>query len=613
MPHPKTLQKFSASQEVDANNDNSNIKYLQKVSANLKPHEKIVNIQIDEIYCKSAIIYKANSLVGYADNSENVATTIVAFLISSVFGSFQEIVKLIPVNKMTGKQPSEYTLNVFKIVQNLDFQVLSIITDNNRINQTMYNCLSPNKTFEFGNTYHNNESVFLLFDTVHILKNIRNNWLNKIDKEKTFYYPNFDNNRIQLACFGDLRQFHATESHLLIRKAHKLNKQTLDPSSIQRQSVSLALNVFHSSTIAALKSSNQDYCGTVEFLEIIRKWWFIVNNKNPVKGIYDINDEKVKFLESFVLWLCKWKSLNLFNGGLTTDTYNAIYQSTTNLIRIIKVSLQKFNIKYILLGKFQTDNLEGRFGKYRNLSGNNYYVSFQNILESEKKLRIRNIVENFSDKIILTNSYKTWHDMLTVDISQFLLIFDSNYLEKYGKIVDKDANFYVSGYASYAIKKNIQPPCDTCTLQIINNESHTIENDYFEFLQKGGLVQPSAQIQYILYHMNAILNEITQNVDFKALFLRISNQKESLACLTYHSLTSEICDISFDFNCDCGRNSIDIFIQAFSIMTNILLSSYSKQSNDLLEKTKREKSKSHAKRKVNIYQNSTGDKNEKIK
>ena len=32
-------------------------------------------------------------------------------------------------------------------------------------------------------------------------------------------------------------------------------------------------------------------------------------------------------------------------------------------------------LKYILLSKFQTDNLGGRFGLYRQLSGCNYLVS----------------------------------------------------------------------------------------------------------------------------------------------------------------------------------------------------------------------------------------------
>ena len=43
-------------------------------------------------------------------------------------------------------------------------------------------------------------------------------------------------------------------------------------------------------------------------------------------------------------------------------------------------------MQYILPGKFQTDNLEARFGQYRQLSGDQYNISIQQVFEWEKKL-----------------------------------------------------------------------------------------------------------------------------------------------------------------------------------------------------------------------------------
>lgn len=51
------------------------------------------------------------------------------------------------------------------------------------------------------------------------------------------------------------------------------------------------------------------------------------------------------------------------------------------------------HLDYILLGKFQTDCLEDRFGKYRQLSGAQYHVSIRQVYESERKLRLQNILE----------------------------------------------------------------------------------------------------------------------------------------------------------------------------------------------------------------------------
>ena len=52
-----------------------------------------------------------------------------------------------------------------------------------------------------------------------------------------------------------------------------------------------------------------------------------------------------------------------------------------------------------MLGKLQTDNLERRFGQYRQLSGSNYNISVQQVLESEKKLRVLSLLELSSSKL----------------------------------------------------------------------------------------------------------------------------------------------------------------------------------------------------------------------
>lgn len=83
-----------------------------------------------------------------------------------------------------------------------------------------------------------------------IIKNVRINWINKQDSDKTFYYPNFNLNQIQTACFSDIRKLHKSECNLpLIKKAYKLNFKTCYPTSIQRQRVPFAINILYISTI----------------------------------------------------------------------------------------------------------------------------------------------------------------------------------------------------------------------------------------------------------------------------------------------------------------------------------------------------------------------------
>ena len=50
----------------------------------------------------------------------------------------------------------------------------------------------------------------------------------------------------------------------------------------------------------------------------------------------------------------------------------------------------------MLLGKFQTDNFEARFGQYIMLSGSNYLVSVNEVLQSEKKLKVKNLLKLYT-------------------------------------------------------------------------------------------------------------------------------------------------------------------------------------------------------------------------
>ena len=67
----------------------------------LEPHERVVNIQLDEIHIKSKFSYQSGKLIGTADNNDQKpATRSQCFMISSVLSNNKDVVSLIPVEKM---------------------------------------------------------------------------------------------------------------------------------------------------------------------------------------------------------------------------------------------------------------------------------------------------------------------------------------------------------------------------------------------------------------------------------------------------------------------------------------------------------------------------------
>ena len=161
------------------------------------------------------------------------------------------------------------------------------------------------------------------------------------------------------------------------------------------------LKVFNEYVIEALRNLGKEknlpnYGATASFLEIILIWWSIVNVKSTAKGkrlnndyctplTCDENDEKYNFLLRFQNWLEIWEALP--GGKLTRETFTAIKHTTYAITEITRYCKDELHMTYILPGKFQTDNLESRFGEYRQLAGGNYNISVRQLFECENKIR----------------------------------------------------------------------------------------------------------------------------------------------------------------------------------------------------------------------------------
>lgn len=71
-------------------------------------------------------------------------------------------------------------------------------------------------------------------------------------------------------------------------------------------------------------------------------------------------------------------------GNLTHETFTALRHTTTAILQITDYCISELNMRYILTGKFQTDQLKARFGTYRQLAGGNYNISVRQVFECEE-------------------------------------------------------------------------------------------------------------------------------------------------------------------------------------------------------------------------------------
>ena len=184
------------------------------------------------------------------------ANRIECFMSSSILSNNRDVVSLVPVQQMTSSYLCDLTKQVITNVTNAGYTVISIISDNNVVNRKMFMSLSgsDNLVPYIINSVNNIDKILLLFDSVHILKCIRDNWINLKNFKRTFTFPGFnDYNEIFRASFSELEHVYEMENSLTNKQAYRLSWKALHPHSIERQNVKLALCIFNESNVAALK------------------------------------------------------------------------------------------------------------------------------------------------------------------------------------------------------------------------------------------------------------------------------------------------------------------------------------------------------------------------
>lgn len=77
--------------------------------------------------------------------------------------------------------------------------VVAVITDNNSINRKVMSMFgkSNGPSIVYPHRAKQEQPLFHIVDTVHLLKCIQNNWLNQKNCDKCLYYPPFEREKQQ--------------------------------------------------------------------------------------------------------------------------------------------------------------------------------------------------------------------------------------------------------------------------------------------------------------------------------------------------------------------------------------------------------------------------------
>ncbi|KFM76813.1 Transposable element P transposase, partial [Stegodyphus mimosarum] len=391
LPHPSTIHKISSKLNVNPQKEADDmlfLAYAKQKACYLKEHELYVSLMMDEIHIRPFLDYKSGDIVGIGQEVDNLASSAHVFMIQSILCSFKDVVHILPSKKMTAEVLFTVLKKVIVGLEGIGFKVIVVVSDNNSINRRCISLFNnPLSNFVFPHPVDATRPLFYAVDPVHIIKSVRNNWLNQKNPEQAMYFPNFDlsSNNVCTSSFLTLKNMYEAESGNLLKYGYTISRKALWPTNLERQSVKLALQIFNQQVSQGLKELGVKhnllkFHETSAYIKIFSSWFSIMNVKTPNKGVHSCDefckplvwnesDRKFVFLNNFLDWLIKWKDMKSDTGRLTKETLSALILTTTCMIELCRYCIGELNMSYFLPGKIQTDELEHRFSLYRRMAG----------------------------------------------------------------------------------------------------------------------------------------------------------------------------------------------------------------------------------------------------
>jgi hypothetical protein len=212
--------------------------------------------------------------------------------------------------------------------------------------------------------------------------------------------------------------------------------------------------------------------------------------------------------------------------------------SLTEICNVPSYLKHKRNVlNFVMLGMFQNDPIERRFGWYRQLGGGNYYVSIRQVLEAEKSIRLRSLlkfsecdIKDVLELDMITKKHSEIED--SADVQVFTTIYSPE-IPEVAKVEDRNVLFFVAGYFARSFSKKTR--CESCHSMFIGDleaptaeisladskllQCHSNAKRFLEQINRGGLVSPSGSIFLASLFVWEYLSGLQKDEQAKALLL----------------------------------------------------------------------------------------------
>ncbi|KAL3243013.1 hypothetical protein MRX96_020690 [Rhipicephalus microplus] len=374
--------------------------------------EILCSLIIDEMAIQQKVMYdrQLDTVFGLVDMgpeqqscaTPEVANRLLCFVLRGLSTAYVITVGYFFTRCLRSEQLCSMTMNVMKAVEDVGFRVTRIVTDNHQSNVALFKSLSEDGMLALvvPHTLRQGDPLFLSFDPNHLIKNLRNNL---VEREMM----NGDN-LIQGGLY--LKKLLSIQSQLLVKPVKFLTQSHVEPN-LEKMKVSRATQVFSPVVIATLEflqenpqchpdaTEFQDCLPTITFMKMVSKWYDL-HNIGAVKPrgqreepFYLIDDDRLSWLEvDFITYI---EEIQLSGAKtkkkMTKETCEATIMTTRSTVALIQRLLDN-NFCYVLTRALNSDPVESLFSCFRQFNGGNDRVDARTaVFTAEKLLKVGNL------------------------------------------------------------------------------------------------------------------------------------------------------------------------------------------------------------------------------
>lgn len=550
LPAPSTIRRWIGQTKFLPGINNIFFSHIEKKFQHKSYKEKACTVCFDEMYIKEFLEYSKDYdfIEGFQDlgtygRINKSANCVLVFMARGIYTQWKFPIAYYLAHSGVNKNIlKELIIDIVKKIFDVGLCPKLIVCDQSTSNQSALKLLNISEENPF--FFVNGHKIFTLYDVPHLLKSVRNNFI-----EACFQKDN------KIFSFNDIKEtYKIDKSNKKSKALIKITDSHIHPTSFQKMRVKLAVQVFSHSMSSAIRTCaeteqllSKTAFDTADFIEFMNNLFDCLNSRSLFShNQYNAALNHSGTVKTFLLEASKY-FLNLTKikkGKISQPPCFKGFTQTINAILQFFEEEKSNNIAFLITNRLNQDILENLFSIFRQKGGYNKNPTARTIRTSIRSNCIFSICTSTGTNCE-TPQETDDHDTIQFDVvtplctntdiildtssdTESNISFNTEELCPVDEIITNKITLedcsvtYFAGYLAYKCDKKFN--CHQCQNNLFTDKNLNekrqlllINKNYSSFDQDGGLKAPS-------FSLNKIINRALEI--FEDNFVKIQHKKK---------------------------------------------------------------------------------------